>query len=483
MNSSNFLVRGRNFRYYFRIVVPAALRISIGQREFRRSLHTSDHRVALVNAWRMADEFHSFFARCRMQGFDPNDPLLKGLKIFRSTQPDGTITEQVEIDSSKVDEELDALEKYQKKNPLPQPITPAPAVSAPTAAVPTTPVYSPSKMLSEVIESYINEKKAVSAWTKNSYAENVSAYKRLVSFIGDRPIASLERKDAVKLLQILEGLPSPHGETLSLSVVNRQIGLMSSVFKYAIDQHIVTYNPFKGLQKKSTTRDDLERDIYDGDEMMRLFSPEHFVLDPRQPARYWIPLLMLFTGARPGELAQLTVDDIVKIDGVWCISINEHHQIKTKNAIRTVPLSMDVILRGFIRYVDDRRAKIEAKSSKDRRLFPELSITRAKPAGAVSSWWNVTHHKHCNIDNKKIVGEGRSRRVRRVSLYSLRHLVQTMFRDKGISETVAAEIVGHEKGGMTYGRYAKRKDLQPLISAIETLKYFDVTDQIRQWRV
>jgi hypothetical protein len=37
--------------------------------------------------------------------------------------------------------------------------------------------------------------------------------------------------------------------------------------------------------------------------------------------RFWLPLLALFSGARLGELCQLSVDDVREIEGVWCLEI------------------------------------------------------------------------------------------------------------------------------------------------------------------
>lgn len=265
-----------------------------------------------------------------------------------------------------------------------------------------------------------------------------------------------------------------------MSMINKKIGMMSTLYKYAIQNQLCTFNPFEDLQQKTTLRADQERDNYTDQELKTLFEPKYFTPDRTKPSRFWIPLLMAFTGARPGELAQLTIDDIIQIEGVDCMSINENHQVKTVNALRTVPLSERLKFLGFFRFVDEQKAKVSSKS-KDRRLFPELNVDRAKPAGAVSSWWNETHHRKCGIESVQKVTIGRVTKNRRVSLYSLRHVVQTIFRNAGIAETIAAEIVGHEKGGTTYGRYAKSGELQPLFEAINTLKYLEILDFVRSW--
>lgn len=55
----------------------------------------------------------------------------------------------------------------------------------------------------------------------------------------------------------------------------------------------------------------------------------------RHPEQFWAPLLGLFTGGRLGELSQLRVTDIQKIEGIWSISINEEEDktVKPKQAL------------------------------------------------------------------------------------------------------------------------------------------------------
>lgn len=388
--------------------------------------------------------------------FGMNDLVLKGARFTK----DGFEADTIEIDPNNVQQDIDTLKELQRT-----------AGGVQSAVAP---------MVSEVVKQLCDEKIALKRWT-SSAAENVAAYDRLVSYLGDRPISAVTRKDATTLFRTLEGLPSPHGGTLSISMLNKMIGMMSSLFKYANDNNICDHNPFKNLQKTVEVRADQEKDAYTDQEMTTLFASANFTPDKKKPSRYWIPLLMAFSGARPGELAQLTVDDIIVIDGVDCISINENHRIKTVNAIRTIPIVKALKAYGFFRFVDERRAQIDKSKSKDRRLFAELNANRAKPAGAVSSWWNETHHKNCGIENQQKITIGRSTKIRKISLYSIRHKVQTLFRNAGVAETIAAEIVGHEKGNTTYGRYAKSGELQPLIEALNVLKYHTILDFIRSW--
>ena len=456
MRVPNYLVKGSNFRYYFRIVVPRSLRHVIGQREFRRSLKTMDHREALYKSLALANKFLRYFEAEKMK----IDPFLKQLKIYETRNADGSLSVAYEMDDSDIDKDIERIKKYKE-----------------VASTDSVTTQSETMMLTTAIDNYVEEKETKKSWSKGTAAENLSAYKKLVALLGDRPIKSISRQDAIKLLRTIQGLPSSYGKSLSISVVNKRIGMLSSLYRWCIQNRHAEYNPFEGLQQKEKKRADQERDAYNKDELKALFS--NFLPDKEKPSRFWIPLLMLWTGARPGELAQLTVDNVIKVNDIECIAITDAHKTKTVNAIRTIPISNQLITRGFLRFVEQRRAS----KSKDRRLFSELNLDRAKPAGAVSSWWNETHHKKCGIKNIQMVDDGTGKRSRRVSLYSLRHLVQTVFRNTGVPETIAAEIVGHEKGkGLTYSRYASAGQLEPLVHAINELKYFEATDMVIAWK-
>ncbi len=410
----------------------------------------------------LADHWKSQFEKIKMK----YDPLMVGLTLkgFKTTS-DGFAAEEITLDPANLEEDAKALNWLREK--CTQPSEP----TQPTA----------SKMLAAVAELLAAERVSVGRWRPATEKEMKVAYTQMIGLLGDRPIDSVSRQDANRLRTTLQGLPSPHGGKLSVSMINKKIGMMSTLYKYAIQNQLCDFNPFGDLQQKTHIRTDQERDTYTDQELKILFEPEHFAPDKSKPSRYWIPILMAFTGARPGELAQLTVDDIIEVDGNSCMSINENHTVKTVNALRTVPLSERLKFLGFFRFVDEQKDKVLASKSKDRRLFPELNVDRSKPAGAVSSWWNETHHKKCGIESVQKVTIGRVTKNRRVSLYSLRHVVQTIFRNAGIAETIAAEIVGHEKGNTTYGRYAKSGELQPLLNAIRTLDYIGILDNVRSW--
>jgi integrase len=506
-----YLVKSLNSRYYFRIVVPADVRQALGgQREFRRALGTTDMRKALPLAWGMAAEYLRLFKRCRM-GKDPNDPLKDAvlsteLLVERKIAPDGTVTENIIFDDPDVQkdkERLKAYEELQREHDN-QPFRHSVRADLNRVSIHNRDVSSPKGFrkrsstidsespssqehshlkLSELVAQYSAERINKGYWSPNTAAENVEAYKKLVKLLGDRPIDTYDRSDANLLLTKLQNTKSKKGGTLKPSVVNKKIGMISSLFKYANRIKIYDQNSFEQMQMKVTGKAEDAWGAYEDAELKKLFDPNYFRIDAARPSRFWIPLLMAVGGGgRPGELAQITVDDVFELDGVICYQINDHMQTKTENSLRTIPVTKGLKEIGFLRFVDQRRREVAKSKSADRRLFVELTADRKKKAGAVSAWWNVTHHKRCNVPKLRTVTLGRTVKESKLSLYSIRHTVQTRLRAAGISETIASEIVGHKKGkGTGYQVYAKSSQLGPLIEALESINYGDIFEKVPVW--
>ena len=70
-----------------------------------------------------------------------------------------------------------------------------------------------------------------------------------------------------------------------------------------------------------------QREAFKLSEMQKLFAPQLIEEATRvwrgiiHPARVWVPLLMISGGMRLREAAQLAVEDIVEIDGMWCARV------------------------------------------------------------------------------------------------------------------------------------------------------------------
>jgi integrase len=168
-------------------------------------------------------------------------------------------------------------------------------------------------------------------------------------------------------------------------------------------------------------------------------------------ASYWMPLIMLWTGARPEEVAQLMVDDITKdAKGRWQLRITDEgtHPVKGKRTLkttkkntgrRTFPIPQALLDLNLIEYVDHLRASGETA------LFPALT-TKGKRRllfAVWGQWWSL------HLQDKNILPAAQGRRASR----ELRHNWPTAARASRLPEDVREYVMGHGalKTSRTYG--------------------------------
>ncbi|HEU6436240.1 MAG TPA: site-specific integrase, partial [Nitratidesulfovibrio sp.] len=127
-----------------------------------------------------------------------------------------------------------------------------------------------------------------------------------------------------------------------------------------------------------------QRRPYTRDELAAVFAPEPYLAATKKhPARFWLPLIALFTGARVEEIAQLHREDIRQEKGVWIFDINDagDKRLKTKASRRHVPVHPLLTELGFLDFVN-RTPKGQ------KRVFHSLTPdSRMKYGHSVTKWY------------------------------------------------------------------------------------------------
>ncbi|MBM4917497.1 site-specific integrase [Vibrio parahaemolyticus] len=313
-------------------------------------------------------------------------------------------------------------------------------------------------LLSECAELYITDRSKDDIRPKT--LERYKARMRLMLYIlGDRPIESLKRPDALtfkeKLLQLpanLNKVSSFKGlsvddvialkpKPMAVSTANDTMTDVGSFFDWCVLNEYATKNVFKGLKVKTKKKASDERCEFSESDLETLFQHPYFHGGERKhPHYYWLPVLGLYTGARLNELCQLHVRDVRRDDenNLWTITItNTQEDQNTKNfsSVRTIPLHPKLIELGFIKYV---------QSLNHERVFPELKKGRDGYGQAPSKWFGRL--RDSVLPNAK---------DEKKAYHSFRHTFINALKQSGVSYSHAAAYVGHGDGSETFGRYGK----------------------------
>lgn len=88
---------------------------------------------------------------------------------------------------------------------------------------------------------------------------------------------------------------------------------------------------------------------------------------------WWIARIGLYSGARLGEICQLTKSDIRSIEGVLCFNIQPDVEagksVKTRSSIRKVPVHRQLLDDGLLKWIDGQPGD---------RLFTSASAPTSK---------------------------------------------------------------------------------------------------------
>lgn len=301
--------------------------------------------------------------------------------------------------------------------------------------------------------------------TTDTYRAFVLQFEQLV---GEVPLVSVKRWHAEQLRDEL----AERG--LKRVTVKNVLDGLSTLFRFAesLDWPVAQRNPFEGLflDMVPETPKYEERRAYELTELSTLFNSPVYTNDKRpggQAAQssYWAPLMGPFVGARLEEVAQLLVDDVQCIEGVWAIRIanlEESQALKNDHSFRTVPIHDELLKCGILAYVESVR------SAGHKRLFAEHKNDNnyKRWGNALGKWYSRY------IDQIGLVDE-------RLSYHSFRYTFKQQCAKCGIDSEVRDALTGHWVSRSTPGRgYLRAPERQypfpALVAAIRKLSYSDL---------
>jgi len=242
----------------------------------------------------------------------------------------------------------------------------------------------------------------------------------------------------------------PKGHLQSQNTININLVRISTFFKWVENNGYANKHYFNGLAIGKSKRASEERKDFSLDNLKKLFESTEYKKGFEEPFQYWVPLIVLYSGARLEEICRLRVDSFNIINDINIIQIlpDNEWRGKTKATLRTIRIHPKLFELGLLEYVANR------KTNSQKRLFPKLTEQRDGYSSRVSKWF-TRYRKKCDITKSGKV------------FHSLRHTFTAELKQKGVSIEIAKAIIGHEDESETFGRYGKDYKSTALIQAIE----------------
>ena len=333
------LIRDRCGVYYFRFVVPAALRQTIGKIELRRSLRTKDAALARQKALALSLAVEAITMDPK---FLSNPTLGDFAHLLRS---DANIRKKIKIDIDRGIMEVDTLDEAQQVPSLLANMVEARKQVAAAQSEKIAEVLPKTKAgttLKRAKDDYLGERRAIlkdTTWRKQR-----GVIEAFIESQGDRDLGLVESTHVTAYKKAMLAAKR-EGTT-----INDHISILSGFFDYCIDNKLVNMvNPAASLFIKGANKKIVSYVPFNPDELSRIFNPVVYRKKMVMPDCYWGPLIALFTGARAEEIASLGRDDVYQLHGHWVIHIRRG---KTKNAQRIVPVHDKLIELGWIQYIE-----------------------------------------------------------------------------------------------------------------------------------
>ena len=279
--------------------------------------------------------------------------------------------------------------------------------------------------LGEAYRSYIDD--PTRAWSDNTREAYETSRKLAIAVIGEEThVASVSRTHCRDLLDVLRFLPANAGKLfpklspreaaerarlrgdvkiISAANANSLMSNMSSFLNWAVNEELLARNPARGLRLPDPMNKRDKRLPFEREQLHAIFNAPLYRgcvdgergynkvgnLRPRN-ARYWVPLIALFTGARLGEICQLDATDIRTVDGVDCIVISlrslngsTDKQLKTSASDRLIPVHPTLIDCGLLHFAEAKRKAGEKKMFDDIEVGSTGSRSVTFSSGSLSS--------------------------------------------------------------------------------------------------
>lgn len=297
-----------------------------------------------------------------------------------------------------------------------------------------------SVSLTELFEGWSIERKPA--------AKTLYEWKRVLqtleAFLGHGDAGKMSSEDLIrwKTSMVEAGLKSR-------TIQNAKLAPVRAILQWGVDNRRLNSNPAHRVTIEVKSIATERKRSFTDDEARIILSAS---LREKDTVKRWVPWLGAYSGARVSELCQLRVDDVVEVDGIWCMKFDpEAGPLKNNSSERTIPLHPALVDGGFLTFV---------KSVKKGPLFPHLAPDKFGKRGGNGTKAIGRFVRSLGITDTRLSPS-----------HSWRHRIKTQGRRHGLAKDILEAITGHGRKTVadSYGEFPIEALLRELskIPAIE----------------
>ncbi len=500
MSYAQYLIKSRHStRFYARVSIPIHLRSRFGgKRDLRRSTHTCDLRLAKSRARQFWVRCHELFEKVEASSMSKDKVFTSDL-IATLLGPVDFGGDRCEVAAEKERQEARRIETMAKEQP--ELMMAALKSRQLTNSTSVQPSVTDETSFRELADEYIEAQRKKLTLKEEKY--KVSTFNDALPrmkfwrhYFGNCLVRDIKQSEIIEAADWLYNLPSSFTkkgisideaiqiakggcidfEKIGAATYNhyaRELrGMLDLAYKKEL--HTKKLSEFVGsrntklgqsTKRLSFTAEDFKK-MYPGEDYGQGMNAGRKMAKTPLPARFWLPLIGAFSGARVEEIAQITPREIIRDEKTGIVYLNitdselagdgKLQTTKNANSIRPVPIHPMLDKIGFLDFVAERRLVAE-----DQSLF---SIERGeddKMASAFSKWFTTKptlndirqgrkvmgYIERCGVESKGVLASG----IKTTKCFhSFRHtVVDNLRRNKKlpsgvvIRDALIALIVGH----------------------------------------
>ncbi len=310
----------------------------------------------------------------------------------------------------------------------------------------------------------------------NSIRENEVCLDAIFTILEKEYVETVTYDDCFNISNWIHQLPrrwQAHCKKKDLSKVVKEGNDYVKISKTTVKKYLQTFKEFLTFCRKRhcikenfsddfdipTRHEKIKVEEFTTDELKAIFNPTTYPNRKHiyHSARFWIPLIALYTGMRLNEICQLYCDD-VKYDPsrIWYFELTDtrpDQHLKNKQSRRIIPIHPKLVEFGLIDYLRDVR-----KNKKD-RLFFKLEYSKKNHYAHSLSAWFGRYLKEIGFKTRSKV------------FHSFRHTVKTYLRDCKVPLEYQNELCGWTGTDVGQKVYAGKVPLKTLYEEICKLDY------------